>query len=71
MDFGVIDVNWETLTTAKVNDWFAVNFATNLIYDKDIRFDIRDENGNVTGQEPRVQFQHVLTIGLTYTFLKK
>ncbi|TAE52769.1 MAG: DUF3078 domain-containing protein [Bacteroidetes bacterium] len=70
-NFGNIDVNWETLTTAKVNNWLAINFATNLIYDDDVRFDIVDDNGVSTGVKgPRTQFQHVLSIGLTYTFLK-
>ncbi|MEZ4776035.1 MAG: DUF3078 domain-containing protein [Bacteroidia bacterium] len=69
-NFGNVDVNWETLTTAKVNNWLAVSFATNLIYDDDIKFKIL-ENGQPTGQlGPRTQFQHVLAIGLTYQFLK-
>ena len=28
-----VDVNWETLWTFKVNDWFAATLSTNLIYD--------------------------------------
>ncbi|MEZ4826511.1 MAG: DUF3078 domain-containing protein [Bacteroidia bacterium] len=69
-NFGNVDVNWETLTTAKVNSWLAISFATNLIYDDDIKFKIM-ENGQPTGQlGPRTQFQHVLAIGLTYQFLK-
>jgi hypothetical protein len=69
-NFGNIDVNWETLTTAKVNNWLAVTFTTNLIYDDDIRFEIVDEQGASLGyQGPRTQFQHVLSIGLTYNFL--
>ena len=69
-DFPTVDVNWETVTTAKVNDWFAVTFATNLIYDKDIVFNLVDANGTLTGETgPKTQFQHVLSIGLTYAFL--
>ena len=70
-NFGNIDVNWETLTTAKVNDWLAITFTTNLIYDDDIRFTIVDEESNPTGGTgPRTQFQHILSIGLTYNFLQ-
>lgn len=70
-DFGNIDVNWETLTTAKVNSWLAINFATNLIYDDDIKFVIeRDAEGNATKTGPRTQFQHILSVGLTYTFIE-
>ncbi|MDX1907541.1 MAG: DUF3078 domain-containing protein [Bacteroidia bacterium] len=70
-NFGNIDVNWETLTTLKVKKWLAVTFATNLVYDDDIKFVIeRDTDGNATKTGPRTQFQHVLSVGLTYQFLK-
>lgn len=73
-NFGNVDVNWETLTTAKVNDWLAVSFATNLIYDDDIKFVVARDNPDTPFNEqregPRTQFQHILSIGLTYTFLK-
>ncbi len=68
-NFGNIDINWETLTSMKVNEWLAVSFATNLIYDDDIKFDILDEAGNLVNKGPRTQFQHILTVGLTYNFL--
>ncbi len=68
-NFPSVDINWETLTTAKVNSWFAVTFATNLIYDEDILFDIVNSEGESTGRKgPRTQFQHVLSLGVTYTF---
>ncbi|MCB0851207.1 MAG: DUF3078 domain-containing protein [Bacteroidetes bacterium] len=68
---GNIDINWETLTTAKVNSWLAINFSTNLIYDDDVKFNLLDENGVKTGKlGPRTQFQHILAIGLTYQFIK-
>jgi len=69
-DFGNIDVNWETLTTAKVNNWLSLSFSTNLIYDDDIRFDLVNEEGESIGASgPRTQFQHILNIGITYNFL--
>ena len=68
--FGNIDVNWETLTTAKVNSWLAITFTTNMIYDDDIRFEIKDVGGNTTGFGPRTQFQTVFAVGITYNFLK-
>lgn len=69
--FGNIDVNWETLTTMQVNKYIAVSFATNLIYDDDIKFDIDDnEDGVAEGKGPRTQFQHVLSVGFTYNFLQ-
>ena len=68
-NFGLIDVNWETLTTAKVNNWLALTFSTNLIYDDDIRFQIEDDDPTTASGGPRTQFQHVLTVALTYNFL--
>ncbi|MEM7374456.1 MAG: DUF3078 domain-containing protein [Bacteroidota bacterium] len=68
--FGNIDVNWETLTTAKVNDWLAITFSTNLIYDDDIKFEIIDQAGNSIGFGPRTQLQTVFAVGITYNFLK-
>lgn len=68
-DFPTVDVNWETLTTARINNWFAVSFATNLVYDKDILFNLVDDNGLQTGEQgPAIQFQHIVTLGLTYAF---
>ncbi|GAB4406950.1 MAG: DUF3078 domain-containing protein [Bacteroidia bacterium] len=73
-NFGNIDVNWETLTTAKVNNWLAVSFATNLIYDDDVKFEIVKDDPATPGNEqflgPRTQFQHILSLGITYTFIK-
>ncbi len=69
-NFGNIDVNWETLTTASVNNWLAISFSTNLIYDDDIRFSLVDEQGNDLGRMgPRTQFQHILSVGITYNIL--
>ena len=66
---GHIDVNWETLTAMKVNEYISATFATTLIYDDDI--DIAhdfDENGVAQSNGPAVQFKHVLSVGLTYKF---
>ncbi|MCE7990622.1 MAG: DUF3078 domain-containing protein [Roseivirga sp.] len=59
--FGTIDVNWETLLVMKVNEWFNATFGTQLIYDKDIRFD--DGNGGTTAE---LQFKHVLNVGVNF-----
>ncbi len=66
-NFGDIDVNWEVILLFKVNDFLAASITTQLIYDEDVRFEITDENGDVTGTEPRVQFKEVLGIGLNFS----
>lgn len=69
---GHFDVNWETLTSMKVNEYISATFTTNLIYDDDILIGV-DENddGVILGNDEthaRIQFKHVLGVGLTYKF---
>ena len=65
---GHIDVNWETLTSMKVNEYVSATFATQLIYDDDIDIILeKDENGP-TKTGAAVQFKHVLSVGFTYKF---
>lgn len=65
--FGTIDVNWETLLVMKVNEWFNATFGTQLIYDKDIRFDDGTNTGNTTAE---LQFKHVLNVGVNFALFK-
>ncbi len=65
-----VDVNWETLWTFKVNDWFAATLSTNLIYDHDIDVPklVTDEATGlkVPAPGPGTQFKQTLGIGLTW-----
>ncbi|HPJ53561.1 MAG TPA: DUF3078 domain-containing protein [Flavobacteriales bacterium] len=61
-----IDVNWETLWTFKVNEWFAATINTVLIYDDEIDI-IRTEDG-VPKAGPTTQFKQTLSLGLTAKF---
>lgn len=60
-----IDVNWETLLLMKVGRYLTVSFATHLIYDADILFDTSDDG---IGDSSKVQFKHLLGVGLSYSF---
>ena len=64
-NFGDIDVNWQLLIEMKVNDWLSANLTMDVIYDKDIRFDVFDDSGNLIGDEDRIQFKQIFGIGLT------
>jgi len=57
----LIDIFWDNSILMTVNKLIQVSINTNLIYDDDIK--ILDKDGN-TG--PRVQFKHVLAVGLVY-----
>ncbi len=65
----LIDVNWQTLITMKVNKFLNVTFTTHLIYDDDIEADI-DDNGDgiIDRTAPRTQFKQVLGVGIAYKF---
>jgi hypothetical protein len=61
---GNIKVNWETLLSFSVNEWFAATLNTLLIYDHDIQLPRTDAEGNVT-TAPATQFKQTLGVGLT------
>lgn len=64
-----IDVDWEVLLAMQVNKYISANITTHLIYDDDILIDtIREEDGEVIGSSPKIQFKEVLGIGLSYNF---
>ncbi len=60
-----MDVNWETLWTFKVNDWFAATFNTLLVYDHDTQLPKTNAEG-VPYTGPATQFKQTLGIGLTW-----
>jgi len=67
-----IDVNWETLTTLKVNKFLNASFITQLIYDDDIMvpFD-RNDSGVIEpgeGVKSKAQFKEILGVGLSVKF---
>lgn len=64
-DPGNMDVNWETLWTFKVNDWFAATFNTLLIYDHDTQLPKETAEG-IPYTGPDTQFKQTLGIGLTW-----
>ena len=55
-----VDIFWDNAVLLTVNKFLQASFNTNLIYDDDIR--IPKDNGTLGG--PRIQFKHVLSLGL-------
>jgi hypothetical protein len=67
--FGNIDVNLEGGFRFKINKIFAATLLAQLIYDDDIRFNLRDESGLLTGRfGPRLQFRQAFNMQLNYAF---
>lgn len=57
------DINWEVNLNMKVNKYITASVFTHLIYDDDI--DVIPERPE---RNPRIQFKHVIGIGLSYKF---
>lgn len=67
--FGNIDVNLEGGMRFQVNNLFSANLVAQIIYDDDIRFNIRDDAGEPTERfGPRMQFRQAFNIQLSYAF---
>ncbi|PWJ43960.1 DUF3078 domain-containing protein [Sediminitomix flava] len=56
-------VNWETLTTFKINSFLNANISTFLIYDHDVL--IPQEEGEA---KPATQFKYSFNLGFAYNF---
>lgn len=69
-DLAEIDVNWETLLTFKINKFLTSSFATQLIYDEDVKSKevVVNEATEEVKLVPGVQFKSVINIGLAFTF---
>ncbi|MBN1821550.1 MAG: DUF3078 domain-containing protein [Prolixibacteraceae bacterium] len=64
-----IDVTWDFLINMKINDFLSANFISNMIYDDNIKIGIDDDkDGNIDRTAKKVQFKHLLGIGLSYKF---
>ena len=63
-DIAVVDVNWDLLIWFKINEFFAANISTQLIYNQDIEF--INPDGSTYGSA--IQFKEVLGLGVTYSF---
>ena len=64
-----VDMNWETLLTLKISDWFSANLSITLAYDDDVDVPVdRDGDGICEGVGKRLQFKELLGLGFTYKF---
>ncbi len=60
-----IDVNWETLFTFKVNDWFAATLSTLLIYDDDTQILKKWNDTEQLYVGKGTQFKETIGLGIT------
>lgn len=61
-------VNWDALINMKVNRFISASFSFTLFYDEDSKTDIKDSQGNITGEEARIQFKQSLGVGFNFVW---
>ena len=59
---------WEQALVMQVNRFINARIMTQLIYDYNTKFPIKDASGKEIGREPKWQFKELFTIGLSYKF---
>ena len=59
---------WEQLVIMRVNRLINARVMTQLIYDFNTKFPIKDSAGKEIGREAKWQFRELFTIGLSYKF---
>ena len=59
---------WEQVLIMQVNRFINARVMTQLIYDYNTKFPIKDVNGKEIGRKPKWQFKELFTIGLSYKF---
>ncbi len=62
------DVDMETKLNFTINKYLSTLFYVHLLYDDDVEVNLYDDEGNVTGTGPRLQFKENLGLGLTFKF---
>jgi len=61
-------VNWDALINMKVNKFISASFSFTLFYDEDSKTDIKDELGNITGEEAKIQFKQSIGVGFNFVW---
>lgn len=61
-------VNWDALINMKVNRFISASFSFTLFYDEDSKTDIKDSQGNITGEEAKIQFKQSLGVGFNFVW---
>lgn len=59
-------ITWDALFNMKVNKYISASFSFTLFYDEFSKTEIKDDVGNVIGNEAKLQFKQSLGIGLNY-----
>ncbi len=61
-------VTWDALINMKVNKFISASFSFTLFYDEDSKTDVKDSQGNITGEEAKVQFKQSIGVGFNFVW---
>jgi hypothetical protein len=66
--FQKFNINWEQTLVLQVTQRISCRVMTQVIYDYNVKFPIKDETGKQIAQEAKWQFKELFTIGFNYKF---
>ena len=66
--FQKFNVDWEQTLVLQVTRRISTRINTQLIYDYNVKFPIKDTDGKVIDQEAKWQFKELFTVGFNYKF---
>jgi hypothetical protein len=64
--FSKFDINWENQLVMRLTNYINMQMMIHLIYDDDVLFPVYDENDVKIGEEPKLQFKQLITVGFSY-----
>jgi hypothetical protein len=66
--FRKFNIDWEQTLVLQVTQRISSRVMTQVIYDYNVKFPIKDENGKQIAQQAKWQFKELFTIGFNYKF---
>lgn len=60
-----IDVYWEVMLKMRINKFMYAAVNTNLIYDYDTKYVVKDSNGQVISSDAKIQFKEAFALAFT------
>ena len=66
--FQKFNIDWEQTLVMEVNRHISTRIMSQVIYDYNVKFPIKDDSGKVIAQEAKWQFKELFTVGFNYKF---
>lgn len=66
--FQKFNVNWEQVFLMQITQYINARLMTQVVYDYNVKFPVKDENGNEIVNKAKWQFKELFTLGFNYKF---